>query len=103
MIRKEHYNAFHETALDSELRERGVDVVVVAGWDSDVCCSGSARGAFERDYRVVFLSDATGTDGGEAAHAATLANMHRVVADVMTAKDFRASLQRTLGSAAAGS
>merc|ERR1712137_1054826 len=84
VIHKEAYDAFHATELHSRLQERGVNTVVIAGWDTNVCCESTARSAFAYNYRVVFLSDGTGTDMGEDLREATLKNMQLIVAEVMT-------------------
>lgn len=64
LIDKHRYDAFHNTRLDSVLRSiRGlnaIDTVIITGTLTEVCCESTARSAFMRDYRVAFVSDATG-------------------------------------------
>jgi nicotinamidase-related amidase len=64
ILRKEVYDAFHESSLHNRLQEWGVDTVVISGWDTNICCDSTARAAFFRDYRVIFLSDGTATPNG---------------------------------------
>ena len=90
------YDAIHESSLHSRLQEWGVNTVVISGWDTNVCCDSTARAAFFRDYRVVFLSDGTGTPNGLAAHQATLTNMDSILADTMRCQQLRAALNSTL-------
>lgn len=72
-IRKHRYDAFYNTPLDSVLRSiRGlnsIDTVIVTGTLTEVCCESTARSAYMRDYRVAFVSDATGALSPEAQRA----------------------------------
>src|SRR5271169_5154096 len=61
VIKKHRYSAFFGTDLDIILREWGVDTVIISGTTTEDCCHATARDAMFRDYRVVFLSDATAT------------------------------------------
>ncbi len=61
VIRKRRYSAFFGTELDLLLRNRGVEVVIIVGVATNVCCDSTARDAFFRGYKVVFLSDGTAT------------------------------------------
>src|SRR5882672_5012957 len=74
VIKKHRYSGFFGTDLDIILREWGVDTVIVSGTTTENCCHATARDAMFRNYRVVFLSDATATydysDRGLGAMAA---------------------------------
>jgi nicotinamidase-related amidase len=71
VIRKRRYSAFFSTDLDLLLRNLGVQVLIIAGVATNVCCESTARDAFFRDYQVVFLSDGNGTiDLGDAGWGA---------------------------------
>ncbi len=56
---KKRYNAFHGTGLDAALRGAGVDTLVVSGLTTECCIDSSVRAAFERDYHVFVVADAT--------------------------------------------
>jgi nicotinamidase-related amidase len=64
VIEKYRYDAFHATNLEPVLRSiRGlnqIDTVIITGTLTEVCCESTARGAYMRDYKVAFVSDATG-------------------------------------------
>lgn len=64
IIEKYRYDAFHNTQLQSLLQTvRGlhqIDTVIITGTLTEVCCESTARGAYMRDYKVAFISDATG-------------------------------------------
>jgi nicotinamidase-related amidase len=61
IISKNTYDAFLNTTLEKELRERAVERVVVCGVMTDCCVDTTARGAFNRGYETWVLSDATGS------------------------------------------
>src|SRR4029077_5533582 len=61
IIKKHRYSGFYGTDLDMILREWGVDTVIISGTTTENCCHATARDAMFRNYRVVFLSDATAT------------------------------------------
>jgi nicotinamidase-related amidase len=99
VIQKHRYSGFFATDLDLILREWGIDTVVITGTTTENCCHATARDAMFHNYRVAFLSDATGTfdypDLGHGAwsadevHRATLAILAFSTAHVMTAAEFR--------------
>ena len=98
VITKRRYSAFYGTDLEIILRGLGVDTVVISGVTTENCCHATARDALFHDYKVVFLSDATGTfdypdvgQGGMAApevHRATLVILSVSTAHVMTTDEF---------------
>ena len=61
VVRKYHYSGFFGTNMDILLRADGIDTVAIAGVCTDVCCLSTARDAMFLGYRVIFLSDMTGT------------------------------------------
>lgn len=109
IIKKHRYSAFFATDLDLILREWGITTVVISGTTTENCCHATARDAMFHNYKVVFLSDATGTfdypDVGQGAmsaeevHRATLTVLAFSTAHVMTAAEFLSRV-RTLGGAA---
>jgi biuret amidohydrolase len=97
VIKKHRYSGFFGTDLDIILREWGVDTVIISGTTTENCCHATARDAMFRNYRVVFLSDATATydypDRGFGAmpntnvHRATLVILAASTAHVMSVED----------------
>jgi len=73
IIEKYRYDAFHNTLLEPTLKNiRGlnqIDTVIITGTLTEVCCESTARGAYMRDYKVAFVSDATGGLSNEAQKA----------------------------------
>jgi len=61
IIEKPRFGAFHNTDLENVLRCKGIDTVMITGICTNICCETTAREANQRDFRVFFLNDATGT------------------------------------------
>jgi nicotinamidase-related amidase len=66
VLPKKRYSAFYETDLDSILRSRGIQDLIISGVMTNLCCETTARDAFMRDYRVFFLIDGTATGKDDA-------------------------------------
>ena len=102
VIKKHRYSGFFGTDLDIILREWGIDTVIISGTTTENCCHATARDAMFRNYRVVFLSDATATydypDRGfgpmanRDVHQATLVILAASTAHVMSVSDLRSRL-----------
>jgi ureidoacrylate peracid hydrolase len=111
VIKKHRYSAFIGTDLDLILREWGIDTVIVSGTTTENCCHATARDAMFHNYRVVFLSDATGTfdypDVGQGAmaaaqvHKATLIILAFSTAHVMTVDELKTRVAPASARAAA--
>jgi len=80
-----------------------VDTVIISGTTTENCCHATARDAMLRNYRVVFLSDATATydypDRGFGAmsnadvHHAMLVILADSTAHVMSVTDMNARIR----------
>jgi ureidoacrylate peracid hydrolase len=85
VIVKHRPDAFHNTQLDTILRNLrgagGVDTLVIIGTLTSICCESTARAAYMRDYKVMFVSDANG-DIDKNAHEATLRVLPRIFARI---------------------
>ena len=62
-IHKTYGNSFNKTPLEDELRERGVDTVIVTGFCAEYCVLSTYRGAQDLDLTPIILrgSLASGT------------------------------------------
>jgi nicotinamidase-related amidase len=108
VIKKHRYSGFFGTDLDIILREWGIDTVVISGTTTENCCHATARDAMFRNYRVVFLSDATATydypDRGFGAmpaadvHHATIVILAASTAHVMSVDDMRTRISSRLAT-----
>ena len=93
IVDKDRFSAFIQGAsdLESKLRERGIDTVVITGTVTNVCCESTARDATMRDFRCIMIEDANAARTDEE-HLAGLMTVARVFGDVMSTKDFLAKL-----------
>jgi nicotinamidase-related amidase len=61
IVHKKTPDAFLETDLDQELRDRGIDGLVVAGLQTEYCIDTTCRRAYSLGYDVVLIGDAHST------------------------------------------
>ncbi len=98
LIVKNYPGSFNKTALEETLRQHTVDTLVISGYMTHMCCDTTAREGFQRDFRVLFLSDATATRDGahptlgridhEHLHQATLITQASMFARVLPTAEF---------------
>jgi nicotinamidase-related amidase len=59
VINKTRNSCFFRTSLEDALRERGVDHLILTGVGTDVCVETTARDAYQLNFAVTTISDAT--------------------------------------------
>ena len=57
VISKRRYSGFFQTSLDLNLRERGIDTVIVTGVVTNICVRSTVHDAFFLSYRVLVPED----------------------------------------------
>jgi nicotinamidase-related amidase len=62
LVHKNYGDAFEDTNLESELKQRGVGRLIVSGAQTDACIRATLHGAFTRGYDTLLVSDAHTTD-----------------------------------------
>ncbi|MEU4155372.1 isochorismatase family protein [Actinoplanes sp. NPDC026670] len=73
VVVKRTIGAFYGTGLDAELRERGVDTVIMAGLATTMGVESTARAAADHGFEVIFAADAmSGVTATEHDHAVTV-------------------------------
>jgi ureidoacrylate peracid hydrolase len=84
-IVKMRFSAFIQGAspIERHLRDRGIDMLLIAGTATNVCCESSARDAMMLNFKVAMVSDALATYS-DAAHAASLLTFYGIFGDVLT-------------------
>ncbi len=84
-VKKLKFSAFiaGSSDIETKLKSRGIESVLIAGTLTNVCCELSARDAMMLDYRVVMVSDCNATLSDET-HANSLNNFVVYFGDVMT-------------------
>jgi nicotinamidase-related amidase len=96
VITKEHPNSFRDTALEEELRGRGVDELVVCGMMTSTCVDATVRAAVDLGFETTVAHDACATcdlefDGrtvpAVAVHSAFLAALADGYAEVASSDE----------------
>ncbi|MCI2421520.1 cysteine hydrolase [Saccharopolyspora sp. K220] len=68
VIDKPHFGGFVGTDLETILRSRGANTIILGGINTNMCVDTTAREAAAREFQVIFLSDGTANfdlpDGG---------------------------------------
>lgn len=90
-------SAFIGTSLERDLREQGIDTLIIAGIQTDQCVSSTVRMAGNLGFVTFVVADACATfdragfDGrhfaADVIHDISLASLHREFATVVTAAD----------------
>jgi nicotinamidase-related amidase len=88
---KKTLDAFHSTALDYLLRANEIEYVAMAGFHTNWCVESTARSAYDKGYRVLVISDCTGTDTAEEQNYAEKWIFPKI-GRVMTSTEFLAAL-----------
>ena len=99
IIQKHLPGAFTGTPLEEELKKRGVEQLVIAGFMTQMCVDTTTRQAAHLGYKVTVLSDATAAmdvkdpDGkvipAEAVHRTHLGSLSGFLADIKRADQLR--------------
>jgi nicotinamidase-related amidase len=58
VVEKRHSSSFHDTDLHRRLGDAGIDRLVIAGMQTEMCVDSACRGAVALGYRVVLVADA---------------------------------------------
>jgi nicotinamidase-related amidase len=96
VLNKLSAGTFATTDLERQLRNRGIECVVVTGVVTDVCVSTTAREAADRNFKVVVVSDAC-TTFSERLHEANLQSLH-VFGSVRTTEEVLALTRKTVAA-----
>jgi nicotinamidase-related amidase len=92
VLPKKRYGAFSGNDLAFLLRNLGVETLILTGVETEICVLATAFHAFNEDYRVVVIGDATKGFDAECERAA-LEIVRREVGWVASAGDVAAALE----------
>lgn len=81
-------DAFSGTDLDVQLRQNGIDNVVLCGLLTNTCIESTGRQAFEKGYHLTFIKDAVGALSWEAHNAAVEINWPRFAHGIRSTDEF---------------
>lgn len=97
LVRKSSVSVFPTTDLDDQLKQTGIDTLIITGLMTHACVAGAARDAVPLGYNVIVVDDASATrdldmaDGRtvthDALHRAALASIDDTFGDVLTTGD----------------
>src|SRR3977135_341842 len=76
VIDKPAYSAFAGSVLDTFLREKSIDTLIITGSETDVCVLATVLDAVDLGYRVIVVRDAICSSSDEG-HDALLKVYHR--------------------------
>ncbi len=93
VVTKHQWGAFYGTALDLNLRRRGVDTIVLGGIATNFGVESTARDAWERSYALVLVEDAMSAMTAEA-HAFACETIFPRLGRVRRTEDVLAALGR---------
>lgn len=77
--------------LERTLRSRGMDMLLISGTKTNVCCEATARAAWDMDFSVVMVSDCCAALS-DHEHLATLNSIIQQFGDVLTTDETLARL-----------
>ena len=69
ILQKRQTNAFVNPALQEELLSRGVQHLIIAGMQTEMCVHATCHGALERGYEVTIVADGHSTFSDEEQSA----------------------------------
>ena len=71
IVASEHWgeNGFAHTDLDQQLRQHGIDSIILAGMTAPGCVEGTGRNGMELAYSITLVRDATAAYSKEHLHA----------------------------------
>jgi nicotinamidase-related amidase len=91
IVPKHRWSALHGTYLDTALRARGIDTIILAGGSTDVGIASTAFAARDLDYNLVIVSDAC-TSPEQDNHDQLMRRVFPRMARVRTARQVAAML-----------
>ena len=92
IVSRPRVNAFYSSDLETVLRAKDVDTLVMMGIATNWVVEASARYAVDLDYRVVVLEDCCAGISPEA-HTFAIENVLNRIGEVATSQDFLESLK----------
>jgi len=87
IVPKPRYSGFAGTALDSILRSRQIDTLLVCGVATNVCVESTIRDAFFKEYFPVLIRDACYQAGPDFIQEATIYNVENFFGWTVSVED----------------
>jgi nicotinamidase-related amidase len=85
----EHWgqSGFANTDLDTQLKQRGIEKIILVGFVANTCIESTARFGMELGYHVTLIKDATAAFDAEGMHAAHKVNGPRFAYAMLTTEE----------------
>lgn len=90
VVIKHRYSAFINTSLESILHTWEIETLVMTGVTTNTCVESTARDGFQRDYRIVMVSDCVSAYA-TSPHEAALENIRARFGQVATSGEIVAA------------
>jgi nicotinamidase-related amidase len=74
VVEKRHSSSFHDTDLHRHLSDAGIDRLVIAGMQTEMCVDSACRDAVALGYRVVLVAD------GHTTYDTSVIDAERIIA-----------------------
>jgi ureidoacrylate peracid hydrolase len=102
VVEKNRFGAFigSQGRLESELRERGIDTLLITGTVTNICCETTAREAAALAFKTVMVQDANAARNDEE-HIATLSTFLQAMGDVLPCDKVMSALRASQAGAPA--
>jgi len=93
---KEHWaqSGFANTDLDHQLKEHGIERIIIIGMLANTCIESTGRFGMELGYHVTLVKDATAAFSREAMHAAHEINGPTFAHAIVTTSEIIAALSK---------
>jgi ureidoacrylate peracid hydrolase len=91
VIQKPRYSGFTGTQLDSILRSRRIETLLVCGVATNVCVESTIRDAYFKEYFPVLVRDACYQAGPDFIQQATIYNVEQFFGWTATVQDVAAA------------
>lgn len=88
-IRKQASDAFHNTGLQAQLQQRGIDNLVICGLQSEFCVDTTTRRAMALGYPVQLVADGHSTVGNSVLSARQISAHHNTTLSNLSSFGFR--------------
>lgn len=76
IIHKKTPDSFYETTLEENLKKQGINHLILAGIQTDVCVDTTCRRAFSMGYKVTLVSDTHSTWGTKELSSEQIIHHH---------------------------
>lgn len=93
IVTKHHFSGFRDTALELELRNRGIRTLIMTGVATNVCVDSTLREGFFLGYHIIVAEDCVGSNS-RAGHEGTLATVRNNIGTVLQSAALADTIQR---------